>query len=170
MCWYVNYSHIWVPTELALPHQLLLKKIHMQVIFFCIIVSRLINQTIPSLDLPIINLTVKEVFSTNLIMNEDGLWTLLTSNSPKTDSSGIKLYWNLALFRRVIYTIIMGCGNHKLLPTILYNLLLQHCCNWSNSKPLLTGKNITSNSPVAYSVKTIAGVSLNKHLGLTSNF
>ena len=51
-----------------------------------------------------------------------------------------------------------------------YSLLLQYFRNGSKPKTLLMGKNTTSNSPDASSVKTVTGVSLETFSGLTCNF
>ena len=134
---------------------------------FHITVSRLLFQALPSLDFAIIISTVKEFFGDNHITTEDGLSSLVPSDDlPIATSCDKDSYWQIVIFRRAMSTVISGCRQYHLLPNTPYSLLLQH----SRAPAASVVSDYTSTSTKAYSVKTVATVSLPSFSGLTSDF
>ena len=126
-------------------------------------------QALPTLQLEIIDATVKEFFATNHIMSEDGFPSLTEEDLPARDDVKTDSYWKRVLFRRTTSTVITGCCQFRVLPNTLYNLILQQSrvssLGLSLGPPMLT-----ATSKIAYSVKTVASVTLNPFSGLTSDF
>ena len=132
-------------------------------------VSRLLFQALPSLKLETIDTTVKDFFTSNHITTEDGLSSLVPADDlPDKADSTTAPYWKIMLFRRAMSTIITGCSHFKLLPNTPYILLLQHTRGSSVGFP--PGSPLASTTSKAFSVKTVAAVTLDPFSGLTSDF
>ena len=132
-------------------------------------VSRLLFQAIPTLELEIIDSTIKSFFMANHVNNENGLSSLV----PETDLPDIlslptESYWQITLFRRAMATVITGCSEFRLLPNTPYNLLLQRGRIGLQAIPRKSSS--VGDVSKIYCVKTVASVTLQAFSGLTSDF
>ena len=132
-------------------------------------VSRLLFQVSPSLKLETIDTIVKDLFTSNNITTEDGLSSLVPDGDLLDHTNfSTAPYWKIVLFRRKMSTIIAGYSQFRLLPNTPYNLLLQDTRASTIGFP--PGSPVSSVTSKAFSVKTVAAVTLNPFSGLTSDF
>ena len=132
-------------------------------------VSRLLHQAAPSLDIKVINTTIKAFFDRHHVENEDGLSTLVPLDDlPETALEPSNSLWQIVVFRRAMTIVIHGCIQFHLQPNTPYNLLLKHSRN--GGTPSLSGSSTSTSSLTLYSVKTVASVTLASFSGLTCDF
>jgi hypothetical protein len=129
-------------------------------------VSRLIMQSIPSLELDKVNVTMEAFFATYHIENEDGFSSIQEEDLPEKASEPSNSYWKLVLFRRAVMVIMKGCEEFRVLPSTPYSLFLQYSKNGKTT----TNNGTLSTEPEKYKVSTVASVVLEPFSGLTSEY